>query len=204
MEKMKTKELKGYNGIFAERFRNLMYDTKTKQAELAGELGVTRQAISTYMDGSASPNLEKFKKICEIFKVSSDYMLGLSNSNSLVTEERNCSDMTGLNTNSIQVLNYFNTSECEKEQIIIMLLNKILKSKNSLLQLSKKIISCYKSYIKEHSLNDTLFQNENDKMGDFDYKTNSFLACDWFDEPIEDVVLDLCERKEIPNAKTNK
>lgn len=197
MEKSNAKELKGYDGIFAERFRNLMYDTKTKQAELAGELGVTRQAISTYMDGSASPNLEKFKKICEIFRVSSDYMLGFSNSDSLNVEDRCFSDLTGLNTKSIKVLKSLHNSKALDTEIIIFLLNMILESEPSLMVLSEKIFKyfeCYKKYKAENN-----YENERE------YKISQMIAEDWFDDILDDINFYLYNRKdEQLNAKTNE
>ena len=51
------KTFKGYDSIFAERLRLLMKQHSTKQTDLAEHLGLTRQAISKYADGSVLPNI---------------------------------------------------------------------------------------------------------------------------------------------------
>jgi len=63
MEILKT--LKGYDSIFAERLRLLMKQHSAKQTDLAEHLGLTRQAISKYADGSVLPNIENLQKICD-------------------------------------------------------------------------------------------------------------------------------------------
>jgi len=72
----------GHDGTFATRLRKLMEEHHTTQKELAEKVGISRQAISQYADGSVQPNIEKFYKIKEYFKVSADYLLGKTNSES--------------------------------------------------------------------------------------------------------------------------
>ena len=64
--------------VFAERLSMLMRKNKVKQTTLGKHLNVSRQAVSTYVDGSVFPNMKNLLKICQFFGVSSDYMLGLS------------------------------------------------------------------------------------------------------------------------------
>lgn len=109
-------KMDGFNGIFAERLRDLMHKTATTQAQLAKELSVSRQAISTYMDGSVLPNIQNFKKICIFFNVSSDYLLGLSVSQSTNIEEREMADYLGLNFECVNKLKeYKNCDENFRE-----------------------------------------------------------------------------------------
>ncbi|MBC3797167.1 helix-turn-helix domain-containing protein [Acetobacterium tundrae] len=91
----------GHDGIFAVRLRKLMEEPKTTQQELASNVGVTRQAISQYMDGSVQPNIEKFYKIVDYFKVSADYLLGKTNVKTLDTDIQAISDKTGLSEEAI-------------------------------------------------------------------------------------------------------
>lgn len=72
----KNNKFLGYDSNFATRLRDLMIEKKVTQKELADSVGVSRQAISQYMDGSAQPNLDKFVKMAEFFNVSTDYMIG--------------------------------------------------------------------------------------------------------------------------------
>ncbi len=197
MKKTNTNELKGYDGIFAKRFRKLMNDTKTKQTALAEKLEVTRQAISTYMDGSALPNVEKLKKICEYFNVSSDYLLGFSGSGSLNAEDRCFSDLTGLNAKSIEVLKSLHNSKALDTEIIIFLLNMILESKPSLMVLSEKMLKYFECYKK--------YKTENNYENEREYKISQMIAEDWFDDILDDINFYLFNRKdEQLNAKTDK
>lgn len=74
----KRNELKeqndNYNKAFPTAMRELM--KKTTQAELAGYLSKTRQAITYYCDGSSSPDWETLVKIADYFDVSTDWLLG--------------------------------------------------------------------------------------------------------------------------------
>lgn len=76
----------------------------TTQTELAQALhdagmSVTRQTISLYTKGLATPDIEKFKFIADYFKVSYDFLLGRSN----VTQRRNIdiAEKTGLTDGTI-------------------------------------------------------------------------------------------------------
>ena len=63
-----------YDAPFPSRLRTLMHDTTQK--ELAEYIGVSRQSISQYMDGSSQPVASKVAQIADYFKVSTDYLLG--------------------------------------------------------------------------------------------------------------------------------
>jgi len=65
------------NKPFPTRLRELIKE-KSSQGELATAIGVTRQTISLYTYGQTIPDIEKFEKIANYFKVSSDYLLGMS------------------------------------------------------------------------------------------------------------------------------
>ena len=130
-------------------------------------------------------------------------MLGLSSSESLIDEERYCSDLTGLNSNSIKTLNSINKHQTEEEQILKQLLNNILVSKDGLIILAKKIIGCYNAYVIEHKDNISSLDT-NTETAQFDYRTSKFLACDWFDDIIENIVLMMYEEKRCNNGNKNK
>lgn len=94
----------GYDSIFATRLRELMSENGTTQKDLAGVTGITRQAISQYMDGSIQPNIEKLYKICDSFKVSADYLLGISDAKSFDIEDKAISEKLLLDDDSIEQL----------------------------------------------------------------------------------------------------
>ena len=90
--------------IFQTRLNQLMNDTNTTHSALAEHLNLTRQAVSSYLDGKAFPTLEKFYKICSFFDVSSDYLLGFTNSTLKDTTLQQLTDKTGLSSNTVKVL----------------------------------------------------------------------------------------------------
>ena len=99
-----ARNFKGYDGIFAERFRAVMDVTKTTQDMLEKQIGVKRQSISTYMDGSVMPNVETLHKICSYFDLPSDYLLGFTNSKSRDISDQQIQDKTGLSYEAIKNL----------------------------------------------------------------------------------------------------
>ena len=54
--------------------RNLHYMT---QQEVAEKIGVTRSAYSNYEQGLRIPDLEVVKKICLLYEISADFLLGI-------------------------------------------------------------------------------------------------------------------------------
>lgn len=75
---MDTKGYTGKTSIFAERLQRLMKENETTQQALATAMGLTRQAISQYVEGGTQPNIEKLARFAVYFDVSSDFLLGLS------------------------------------------------------------------------------------------------------------------------------
>ena len=63
-----------YDAPFPFRLRELMQNTTQK--ELAEYIGVSRQSISQYMDGSSQPVANKVAQIADYFNVTTDYLLG--------------------------------------------------------------------------------------------------------------------------------
>ncbi len=49
-----------------------------KQLELAARMNVTRQAVSRYEIGEREIGPEEIRRLCEIFHVTADYLLGFS------------------------------------------------------------------------------------------------------------------------------
>ena len=78
---------KGYGGVFAIRLRELMAEHNLKQEDLAKSIGVTRQSVSQYLDGSTQPKAEKLYNIAVFFGVTSDYLLGLSNTKGTISKK---------------------------------------------------------------------------------------------------------------------
>ena len=97
-------KFKGYDSIFAERLRRIMTARKTKQAELAEELEISRQAVSQYMDGSALPNAEKLYTIAKFFDMPCDFFLGLTDEPRKDATAQSIHDKIGLSFEAIENL----------------------------------------------------------------------------------------------------
>jgi len=91
----------GYNSVFAARLRQIMNEQRKTQKEVADVLGITRQAISQYLDGAVQPNAEKLFKLANYFDVSVDWLIGLTEVSLPGTTVRAVHELTGLSQHSI-------------------------------------------------------------------------------------------------------
>ena len=89
---------------FCERLKGLIEDSNTTITAIARELGIARQSVSQYVDGTGQPNAERIYKISRFFGVSSDYLLGLSDTPTADTTIRAICEHTGLSDSFISWL----------------------------------------------------------------------------------------------------
>lgn len=73
---MSDKKKKSLSGI-AERLRRLRLDNDLTQAEVAQRIGVTQQTYSRYESGAAKPDSDVIVRLCELYGVAADYLLGI-------------------------------------------------------------------------------------------------------------------------------
>lgn len=99
---MKKENYKGYNNPFATNLRELMQQHGTKQTELSELLGVTRQSIGQYADGTSLPPVDKIIELANYYNVSADYILGLTDITSNDADLRSVCEYTGLSEKSIE------------------------------------------------------------------------------------------------------
>lgn len=66
------------------------------QANLAQKLGITKSVISAYETGLRLPSYDILIHIAKLFKVSTDYLLGIENKQEI--------DLSGLSTEEIDAL----------------------------------------------------------------------------------------------------
>lgn len=78
---------------FGKKLRKLRKDNNLTQKQLADKLEITKATVSAYETNAKYPSIEVLIKISNIFNVSSDYLLGLSEKtefqNSNLTDEQN-------------------------------------------------------------------------------------------------------------------
>ncbi len=69
------------NLSFGDKIRNLREDQDLNQTQLGKAVGMTQRKISYIECGKYEPNIGDIIALCKYFKVSSDYLLGLSETN---------------------------------------------------------------------------------------------------------------------------
>lgn len=82
--------------MVAERIRALREQRAITQAGLAKQLGITRSSVNAWEMGISVPSTQYLVELADIFKVSTDYLLGLSATATIST--------TGLTEEDIQAV----------------------------------------------------------------------------------------------------
>ena len=82
--------------MVAERIRALREDRGMKQTELAKRLGITRSSVNAWEMGISVPSTQYIVELAGIFRVSTDYLLGIRSAAAVSTE--------GLTEEDVQVL----------------------------------------------------------------------------------------------------
>ena len=81
---------------FGNRLKNLRLRKHMTQSDLAERLGVTKSVISAYETGLRMPSYDILIKISRIFRVTTDYLLGLESKQEI--------DVSGLTEDEIPPL----------------------------------------------------------------------------------------------------
>ena len=63
-----------------ERLKQLRKNKKITQSELGEKINVTKVSISGYESGNRTPDTDTLQKIADFFEVSTDYLLGRTDS----------------------------------------------------------------------------------------------------------------------------
>lgn len=63
---------------FGERIRNLREDSDLNQTQLGNAVKMTQRKISYIECGKCEPSIEDIVAFCRFFKVSADFLLGIS------------------------------------------------------------------------------------------------------------------------------
>ena len=64
--------------MFRERLQEIRNDHHDTQLQLSKKLGVAKSSVSNWEQGKSEPGFDILCKICQIYDVSSDFLLGLS------------------------------------------------------------------------------------------------------------------------------
>ena len=93
-----------YKETFAQRLIELREQKNITQQELAEELGITRQSLSLYEKAERTINIELLAKIADFFNVSTDYLMGRTDTATLDESIQTACKITGLTASSIHNL----------------------------------------------------------------------------------------------------
>ena len=63
---------------FGEKIRNLREDADLNQTQLGKAINMTQRKVSYIECGKYEPSVDDIVAFCQFFKVSSDYLLGLT------------------------------------------------------------------------------------------------------------------------------
>ena len=84
------------DGMIDERLKLLREQSGMTQAELARKLGITRSSVNAWEMGISTPSTQYIVELASIFHVSTDYLLGLSNTTAI--------DVSGLTESDVQIV----------------------------------------------------------------------------------------------------
>lgn len=96
--------------IFRKRLKELLEEKQISQKELANAIQTTEVSISRYMSGDRQPKIYIVQKIAEYLNISSDYLLGITDSH---TQQKNDDVLYATNINK----DYTKLSKDEQESI---------------------------------------------------------------------------------------
>ena len=99
----KRKEINKYS-IFQARFIEQHNKKSRTLDELATEFGAARQTVSKWMTGESVPDIISLVKIAKFYDVSTDYLLGCSDTKSVDANVKVAMDYTGLTEEAIERL----------------------------------------------------------------------------------------------------
>jgi len=96
-----------YMSVFATRLRNILDTRGISQYQFAKDIGTTSQNVSHYCLGNSTPHPSMLVVIARKLNVSIDYLMGLTDNESINPEIRSISAYTGLTTDSIEALHKY-------------------------------------------------------------------------------------------------
>ena len=103
-----------YKSEFAKRLIALREQNNITQQQLVEKLNISRQSLSLYEKAERTINIELLAQIADIFSVSTDYLLGRSDTASMNEDLQTACNVTGLSENSIKMLSKFKNAEQHK------------------------------------------------------------------------------------------
>lgn len=114
MERQENPPRDPYFKPFPTRLRAQMEEREATQQMLADYVGVTRQAISLYINGQSLPDIEKLERMADYFNVSTDWLLGRSEAKN--QDNHNTVQETGLSEAAVNKLKDWHEKRTETDK----------------------------------------------------------------------------------------
>lgn len=102
---------------FGDRLRELREDRDLKQRDVAKDLFISNKVLSSYERNVAFPSIDMFKKICEYYNVSADYLLQIEVKKEEKTTE-DTSRLVALTPNQARLLSYYERLNTENQDAV--------------------------------------------------------------------------------------
>lgn len=114
------------NGVFPKRLKEIMKKRGENQTSLAKKITeqyvtIQRQTISLYMNGQSKPDTERLTTIAKVLDVSADWLLGLSDVQSMDGEVKQVCKYTGLSQTAVERLHQIATTGNTPNMVIAFL-----------------------------------------------------------------------------------
>lgn len=93
------------SNLVGQRIKSLMETFSMTQTELANKLNIAQNTVSRYISGSRKIDIDTLTTLSVIFNVTTDYLIGKSDTSSMVRESNLPYDTEGLTEDDIQVVN---------------------------------------------------------------------------------------------------
>lgn len=153
--------------LFQDRLRELKDSSEETQLKISEAIGVTPQAFSYYVNGR-EPSYDVLIKIAQYFKVSCDWLLGVSDVKSADASIRSVSEYTGLSEGAIKTLVSFKTALINKENTVTKFISEIFEDADFKLLIYN--LYDYHNSIKAENIfdyvRDIIFRDDNYPVGE--------------------------------------
>ena len=104
----------------SQKIKHLREKNKKSQEELASSLNVKRYTVSDWENERTEPNIESIIKLCKIFNVSADYLLGIETSNFFNESDEFITE----------VLNYSSKLTTNQKNFVLKMLSELTSENN--------------------------------------------------------------------------
>ena len=173
--------MKNVTDLFSSRLKKLRGNKN--QADVAKEIGISRGALSYYESGERKPDINVLYSIADYYKVSADYLLGISDTPTLSPEKKNIADSLGLSEASIDFLLEFNK---ERKRIpagnfdtnptladvcirtVNLLLEKVEDDKSLIIQIAAYLFGTFTHFYDDDTVSDENIYRDSYELGLWD------------------------------------